>query len=229
MFHQFNELITSHKITCANIVPFHPETDRIKKLNLSNTNTLLTPDVFNNTERFTAFIEEQLHGARYGIGGYMENRTVYSRSRVFDGTTESRTLHLGVDIWGTTGTPVIAPIDGIVHSKGYHPEYGNYGATLLLKHQLEGAIFYTLYGHLSEKDMHLESGTFIKAGTVFAHFGPPEENGHWPPHLHFQVIVDLQGASGDYPGVCAISERDFYQKNCPDPAIFMAEIRANAR
>jgi peptidoglycan LD-endopeptidase LytH len=222
-------MFIEHNIKTSNIVPFHPETDRIKKLNLSNTNPLLTPDVFNNTERFTAFIEEQLHGARYGIGGYMENRTVYSRSRVFDGTSEPRTLHLGVDIWGTTGTPVIAPIDGIVHSKGNHPEYGNYGATLLLQHQIEEVIFYTLYGHLSKKDLLHEPGAFIASGTTFAQFGPPEENGHWPPHLHFQVILDLQGSSGDYPGVCAISEQDFYQKNCPDPAIFMGGIMENAR
>jgi murein DD-endopeptidase MepM/ murein hydrolase activator NlpD len=229
MFHNFQTLIKNNNIRGENIVPFHPDTDRIKSLNLSDTNPLLTPDVFNHTKRFAGFIEEHLQGARYGIGGYMENRTVYSRSRVFDGTSEPRTLHLGVDIWGAPGTPVMAPISGILHSKGNHPEYGNYGATLVMQHQIEELIFYTLYGHLSERDLILEPGTLIPSGSTFAHFGTPKENGHWPPHLHFQVILDLQGASGDYPGVCAISERDFYQQNCPNPAIFLPEMVVHAR
>lgn len=221
MFHLFKELITSQNIAFGNIVPFHPETDRIVKLNLSDTNPLLTSDIFNNTDRFTAFIEEQLQGARYGIGGYLENRTVYSRSRVFDGTTEPRTLHLGIDIWGKAHTPIMAPLDGIVHSKGNHTAYGNYGATIILQHDLDGFSFFTLYGHLSEKDLAIEVNTPVHAGTTFAHFGIPSENGQWPPHLHFQVTLDLQGKSGDYPGVCALSEKEFYQLNCPDPSILL--------
>jgi murein DD-endopeptidase MepM/ murein hydrolase activator NlpD len=98
-----------------------------------------------------------------------------------------------------------------------------------MQHQIEDLIFYTLYGHLSERDLILEPGTLIPSGSTFAHFGTPKENGHWPPHLHFQVILDLQGASGDYPGVCAISERYFYQQNCPNPAIFLPDLVAHAR
>jgi murein DD-endopeptidase MepM/ murein hydrolase activator NlpD len=78
-------------------------------------------------------------------------------------------------------------------------------------------IFHTLYGHLSltsiedkRQDQSIEKGEWI------ANFGVPAENGHWPPHLHFQVIVDLQGWKGDYPGVCAFSEREAYMENCPD-------------
>lgn len=229
MLHSFNQLMAAHAKAFKSIVPFCPETDSIKKLDLSETNSQLTPEVFNDTTRFSDFITQQLQNARYGIGGYLENRTVYSRSRVFDGVNnEPRTLHLGVDIWGAANTAVMAPLAGSVHSKGYHPEYGNYGATLLLQHQIAGVVFYTLYGHLSKKDLEMEPGMAIDAGTPFAHFGVPEENGYWPPHLHFQVIIDLQAHKGDYPGVCSPSQRDFYQQNCPDPTLFLSHLIAHS-
>jgi hypothetical protein len=49
--------------------------------------------------------------------------------------------------------------------------------------------------------------------------GTFEENGGWPPHLHFQIIRDMEGFLGDYPGVAKKSELDHYQNNCPDPMI----------
>ena len=166
--------------------------------------------------------------ALYGIGGYNEHRTVYARSRVFDGASEadSRCIHLGVDIWGKAGTPVAAPLDGTVHSFAFNDAYGDYGATIILEHQINGAQFYTLYGHLSLADLaNLNDGDFIVAGKVFAHFGMPEENGQWPPHLHFQIILDMQGKKGDYPGVCSLLERENYLQNCPDPDALLNMIQ----
>ena len=211
---------------------FHPvvplqEGEKAIPLNLSGTNNDLTPEIFGDTDLFSAYINLllQIGGARYGIGGYLENRKVYARSRVFDAaasTEEPRTLHLGIDIWGKAGTPVMAPLDGIVHSTGNHPEYGNYGATIILQHEMEGSTFFTLYGHLAFADLDIKMGEKVKAGQAFAHFGMPEENGQWPPHLHFQVIGDLQGNLGDYPGVCAPSKVEFYKGNCPDPTHLLA-------
>ena len=67
----------------------------------------------------------------------------------------------------------------------------------------------------------LQEGTVIRGGQSFAHFGNVQENGHWPPHLHFQVVIDMEGKQGDYPGVCALSERNKYLSNCPDPDIIL--------
>jgi hypothetical protein len=47
------------------------------------------------------------------------------------------------------------------------------------------------------------------------------ENGNWPPHLHFQLIIDMQGMKGDYPGVCKFSERERYLANCPDADLLL--------
>ncbi len=58
---------------------------------------------------------------------------------------------------------------------------------------------------------------------MLARFGGPEENGHWPPHLHLQVVLDMGGWKGDYPGVCSDSELDFFLGNCPDPSHVFAD------
>ena len=90
-----------------------------------------------------------------------------------------------------------------------------------MEHQVEGGKFYSLYGHLALKDIaSLQEGAPIAGGQLLAHFGEPNENGHWPPHLHFQLILDMEGKKGDYPGVCKFSEREKYLQNCPDPDLF---------
>ena len=135
---------------------------------------------------------------------------------------EPRRLHLGVDIWGKANTKVMAPMDGMVHSFAFNSAFGDYGATIILSHFLESISFYTLYGHLSLASItNLQEGERINRGEVFAEFGIPQENGNWPPHLHFQIIKDLQDKKGDYPGVCKNSEREVYLQNCPDPDLIL--------
>ncbi|MBD0279235.1 MAG: peptidoglycan DD-metalloendopeptidase family protein, partial [Flavisolibacter sp.] len=133
-----------------------------------------------------------------------------------------RRFHLGTDIWGRVFTKVMAPLDGIVHSFAFNNGLGNYGATIILTHNLDGYTFYTLYGHLSLNSLkNLVEGQNVHRGDVFAEFGPPSENGQWPPHLHFQIILDMEGMKGDYPGVCTFSERERYLANCPDPDLIL--------
>ena len=67
----------------------------------------------------------------------------------------------------------------------------------------------------------LSEGQYISAGSPLAHFGIQLENGHWPPHLHFQVIIDIGVSIGDYPGVCRVSEREKYLANSPDPSMLL--------
>ncbi len=205
------------------IVPFDAAIDKLLQLDFTEKNQLLSSDILDHTEYFTSFITTTIRnsGARYGVGGYNEHRTVYARSKVFNAIVEGeepRRLHLGIDIWGESGTQVFAPIQGEIHSFAFNDHFGDYGATIILKHEFNGITFHTLYGHLSLKDLKdLTPGKNIKAGELIAHFGEPAENGHWPPHLHFQLISDMEGKYGDYPGVCKLSEREYYLNNCPDP------------
>ena len=209
------------------VVAFNPKTERVLKMDFTAGNTELTNDIIESTAAFSSYINKKLRAARctLGIGGYAEHRTVYSRSGVFDADSpmeEPRRLHLGTDIWGPPGTSVFAPLGGMVHSFAFHDHYGDYGATIILLHQLDGFAFYTLYGHMSLRDIRqLQEGQYIIRGEEFAHFGEPHENGQWPPHLHFQIIYDIGVNEGDYPGVCKYSEREKYLANCPDPDVIL--------
>ena len=64
-------------------------------------------------------------------------------------------------------------------------------------------------------------GQIVKKGNQIATLGAAPINGDYAPHLHFQIIKDIQGKSGDYPGVCSKKEIDFYSKNYPDPNLLL--------
>ena len=221
------ELLTKHQGDFHPVVPFEPDRDSLIALDFTSDNKELAADILNNTAAFKAYINEQLQlsKARYGIGGYAEHRTVYSISKVFDAKEmreEPRRLHLGMDIWGKHSTAVMAPLDGIVHSFAFNNQLGDYGATIILTHNIEGNNFYYLYVHLIMNSIkNIQEGDRIAGGDVFAEFGIPSENGHWPPHLHFQLILDIGDWKGDYPGVCKFSEKDKWLSNCPDPDIIL--------
>jgi murein DD-endopeptidase MepM/ murein hydrolase activator NlpD len=220
-------ILSQHVEEFQPVVPFTFGKDRLLAMDLSEKNTELTDEIFQNTGRFTTWVNEQLAGAgaRYGIGGYGEFRTVYQFSKVFDAgdpTEEPRRFHLGTDIWGRPHTAVMAPVTGLVHSYGFNNAAGDYGTTIILSHNIDGTSFYTLYGHLGLNSIkNIQEGMRIQAGEVFADFGIPAENGQWPPHLHFQLIQDIGQWKGDYPGVCRFSEKDAWLENSPDPDLLL--------
>ena len=199
-------------------------------LDLSGNNPRLTPEKFTFLPRFAQYIEEELSaaGARFGYGGYGEDRAVYV-SPLFAGPgSRSRSVHLGLDVWGPAGTPVYAPLPGRVHSFRDDPAPGSYGPTIVLEHDLpNGGQFYTLYGHLSPVDVtNKTAGAQVQGGERIASFGGAPENGGWPPHLHFQVMVDMLGLRGDFPGVAYREEAAHMLLLCPDPYSFFPSLTA---
>ncbi len=228
-------IIQQASLTICPVITFNALTHKLQTLDFTETNKELTANIISDTGKFSHYINSKLHiaidgtNARLGIGGYNEHRTVYSRSDVFNGSSpdeEPRRLHLGIDIWADAGTNVFAPLNGMVHSFAFNDQYGDYGATIILSHLINNFTFHSLYGHLALKDLNdLEEGKKISAGELIAHFGEPKENGHWPPHLHFQLIIDMEGKKGDYPGVCKFSEREKYLANCPDPDILLGMMQ----
>ena len=205
------------------VVPFKNATEKLLLLDFTEKNKTLTEEIFSDTEKFSQYIDLELSMAKatYGIGGYDELRTLYARSKWFD-AEEPRRLHLGIDIWGKANSSVFAPLGGVIHSFAFNDHYGDYGATIILQHQIKAKTFFTLYGHLSLKDIQeLKEGKFVSMGELIGHFGEANENGHWPPHLHFQIILNMGNYKGDYPGVCKWSERESYLQNSPDPDIIL--------
>ena len=220
--------LKKYQNTFHSLVPFNVKKDKLLRMNFTATNTELSQETMQDNDGFAGYINRKLKtsDALYGIGGYAEYRSFfYSRSNIFDPSlpgAEPRRLHLGIDIWGDAGTPVFAFMGGMVHSFAFNNRFGDYGATLILLHQLDGIAFYSLYGHISLEDINnIQTGAYVVRGEEIAHFGTPAENGNWRPHLHFQIIHDLEMNKGDYPGVCAYSEKDKYLKNCPDPDLVL--------
>lgn len=153
------------------------------------------------------------------MGGYLEDRFIYDSPVFRSENEEARTLHLGLDVFAPAETSVFAPLEGQVHSFQVNNGELDYGPTLILEHEPEeGLTFWTLYGHLSEDSLlGIEEGDPIAAGEKIAELGTPDINGGWAPHLHFQIMLDLQGRRGDFPGVCKLSEKDAWAAICPDP------------
>jgi len=212
-------LVEKSNIEVHQVVKF----DDYLPLDLSKNNTLLSDIDLNSETDFTDFVFNQINkaGKQVGIGGYAEERSLYSRSDLFEGE-EARTIHLGIDIWAIAGTQVFAPLDGKVHSFANRKIHGDYGPVIILEHEFDNVSFHTLFGHLSSSSLEgLQVGKEFVAGEVLGSMGEYNENFHWPPHLHFQVIQDMQGAKGDYPGVAIASQGTYSLNNCPDPSILI--------
>ena len=164
-------------------------------------------------------------GAQIGVGRYNEPRIVYtadhyqSPNNEFD---ESRTIHLGIDLFKESGTPIRAPISGKIHSLNFSDDSMDYGGLVILEHPFGEETFYTLYGHLSKDSVdQLEVGRNISQGDSFAFLGDPDENGGWIPHLHFQILCDMMGQSGGFLGVAPASQREIWLSVCPDPNLLL--------
>ncbi|MCQ6959659.1 peptidoglycan DD-metalloendopeptidase family protein [Mucilaginibacter aquariorum] len=216
--------IKVHPGAIGKVVDFNAKSDRLYPLDLTAANTELTPELVADTEAFSNWIDKKLadNNCRYGIGGYMEHRTIYTRSALFDTEDEPRRLHLGVDIWGDAGIPIYAPLQGTVHSFADNDNFGDYGPTIILQHNLDGLILYSLYGHLSRESLvGLEAGQSISPNQQIATLGNSTQNGHWPPHLHFQLMLDIGDAKGDYPGVGRYSQKQQHLQNIPDPELIL--------
>jgi len=154
------------------------------------------------------------------FGGYGEDRSMYTQTLFAPEGDEPRTVHLGIDVFAPAGMDVFTPLSGRVHSSRINDNEGDYGPTIILEHTpAAGLKFHTLYGHLDRDSLHgLKPGTAFMAGEKIAALGTKRENGGWTPHLHFQIILDIGSAKGDYPGVAKRSEKDLWLSICPDPA-----------
>lgn len=197
-------------------------------LDLSVTNENLANQKLDTARDYEEYIQQYLdkHQAKIAFGGYKEHRNLYQRSSVFkNDNSEERDIHIGLDLWINEPAPIYAALDGKIHSFQNNDALGDYGPTIILQHEIEGFIFHTLYGHLSLDSLDGKKiGDFVKKGEQIAHLGLPPINGDYAPHLHFQIIIDMENKSGDYPGVCSSKTLAFYLLNCPDPNLLLKII-----
>ncbi len=212
----------------AKVIDADLRTTPLIVFDLSVGSTLLGADPANaeaNKLTFTLVKKMATADVAIGIGRYDEARLLYASS-LFGGdapTDERRTIHLGLDLFVEPGTPVCAPIDGVVHLLAENKAALDYGPLVILRHATDdGEEFFTLYGHLTRETLReLSPGQAIAKGEVFAHAGTLNENGGWPPHLHFQVVLDLLDRGAQFPGVAWASERAVWTSLSPDPNVLL--------
>jgi murein DD-endopeptidase MepM/ murein hydrolase activator NlpD len=120
-------------------------------------------------------------------------------------------------------TPLYAPLHGRIHSFQNNAQAFDYGPTIIIEHDLEDNIqFYTLYGHLSLTSLqNLHVGQIIEQGNLIGYVGHKSENGGWNPHVHFQIISEIDNMQGDYPGVAAKIDALTMLHKCPDPQLIL--------
>ncbi len=182
---------------------------------------------FRNVKDSTQWIFERMRAvnADIGIGRYNEARLGYTSGLFkipFDGVPRGRTIHIGIDLFIEPGSPAFAPLDGTIHS--FHDNAGalDYGPTVILRHEACGSDFFTLYGHLSTGSLeNLFSGKMVRKGEQIGTIGDSKVNGGWPAHLHFQIMADMLGYDGDFPGIVSADERGVWLSLCPDPNLIL--------
>lgn len=195
-------------------------------LDLSKSNKDLAAVDVSSSNKLESYINAHItaHKAKVAYGGYIEIRNIYQRSSYFKAANPEteRNIHLGLDLWIAAETPIYTPLDAEVHSFKNNTNFGDYGPTIILEHSIDDILFYTLYGHLSLGSIeNLKIGQTFKKGEQIATLGDESINGDYAPHLHFQIIKDLQDYKGDYPGVCSKMDLEFYKENCLDPNLIL--------
>ncbi len=215
--HQAAPLLPEHDLTQARVLDFS-----VQSLDFGEQAGESDPAVWGEA----IFGALRAAGTETGIGRYDEPRPWYTapafRGEADDGP-DWRTLHIGVDVFAQPGTAVCAPFAGVVHSFRNNAGHLDYGPTIILQHDVApGLTFFTLYGHLSMQALSkLRVGAEVRSGERIATIGAADVNGGWAPHLHFQIITDLLGRAGEFPGVARPSERALWLSLSPDPNLIL--------
>ena len=210
-----------NQLNCAKVISNEISYSKYVALNLSSDNAELSKHTLETAQDYEKFIQNFLdaNNAQIAYGGYQETRNLYKRSTVFKNeVSDERNIHIGLDLWINEAAPIYAALDGKIHSFQNNTALGDYGPVIILEHTIDGYTFHTLYGHLSEESLvGKEVGQIVKKGEQIATLGLPPINGDYAPHLHFQIIIDMEDKIGDYAGVCSLKTLEFYSNNCPDP------------
>ncbi len=130
-------------------------------------------------------LEESSH--KWGIGKYLEERKNLLKEypNIIE---EERYYHLGLDIVVPYDTPLFSPLDAEVYKVGKETKIGNYGGYVILKHEINEVVFYSLYGHVKTPHM-VAMGDKVRAGQEFARIGQESDSGGWFCHVHLQILT----------------------------------------
>lgn len=151
----------------------------------------------------------------------------YSLTPTYAGAGGHLEGHIGIDIFGPKGAPIVSPVDGIFTSQI------SSGGNKIVKIKDKNDFTHWL-GHLDTIDSSLKNGDVIKAGTVVGTLGDTGNAKGTAPHLHYNVykntykdgqnpFTKLRDAIGKTPD----NENDLEPKSSPEFLKRMEDIKKN--
>jgi len=161
----------------------------------------------------------------WGFGKYNERRPyVYSTELFSPNSPLARNIHLGIDFFAPVGTPVYSFADGEILHFGYNAAAGDYGHVFVLEVAISETLsIYGLYGHLSKSSIDKKQKQKVKKGEVIGWLGDKDENGGYPPHLHFQLSWE-RPTTHDMPGTCCQQDLVTSLLKYPDPRLILGPV-----
>ena len=220
---KFEAWVKKQSFSLSHLFPDQKKQDAIH-LDLSvNSLWIENEAAFNDLTYFQYKIErlQEAHPHKIIAGGYLEPRPLYTSEDYEIPSNQgpiSRCVHLGVDFWLPSKTPVHALLDGTVVMALDRKGEKEYGGFVILEHSFGNDSFFTLYGHLDPASIAAHKvGDALKKGTLVGLLGSKENNGNWAPHLHFQILLDLMDYTDDFPGVQTYQSQELWADLCPDP------------
>ena len=220
---KFEAWVKKQSFSLSHLFPDQKKQDAIH-LDLSvNSLWIENEAAFNDLTYFQYKIErlQEAHPHKIIAGGYLEPRPLYTSEDYYIPSNQgpiSRCVHLGVDFWLPSKTPVHALLDGTVVMALDRKGEKEYGGFVILEHSFGNDSFFTLYGHLDPASIAAHKvGDALKKGTLVGLLGSIENNGNWAPHLHFQILLDLMDYTDDFPGVQTYQSQELWADLCPDP------------
>lgn len=96
----------------------------------------------------------------------------------------TKKFHYGLDFSAPSGTPIYATADGFIELIFKESEAGSqgYGNVIIINHDYG---YKTLYAHMSNFNLNIKKGSFVKRGTTIGYVGSTGKS--TGPHLHYEV------------------------------------------
>ncbi|MCH8908261.1 MAG: phosphotransferase, partial [Candidatus Heimdallarchaeota archaeon] len=197
-------------------------------IDLSLSSSKFTMNELQSPEDQAKFLPNELmkNGKEFGIGKFGEIRPVYyTEAFEVHNSTEFRETHLGIDIFTIHERDIYAPLDGEIVSITTNSGPYEYGGLLITKHKVANGQFYLLFGHLDPESLeNYQLEDDFEKGSPLATLAKFDDNGHWPVHLHIQVIFEASDVAS-FPGVVTNKLFHFWKLISPDPGpLFLARL-----
>ena len=200
-----------------------------------NSSTSNSSDVSKKTDSETASFEN-----RYGLKAFLPIAKNYNFSHYDDfGNSRSygfKRTHLGNDLMGSIGTPIIAVESGTVEYLGWN----QYGGWRIGIRSFDGKRYY-YYAHLRKNHPYvpdLKEGSTVSAGDVIGYLGmtgysiKENVNNINVPHLHFGMQLIFDESQVDSPNEIWIDVYEiieFLKQNRSEVVLSNSETRDYSR